>query len=145
MAVTVLCVAAALSLWAAALRQRQPAPAVDSTNEQGIREQLDSVPEVDVESEAVASRLLGSSEPTVRTSGAGVADEAGAVLQEYAVRSDCVLGRAGYLGLAGDSWACLACGGDWAEVCVVTGSGDEGSEVRTWRITSSEVERLGVG
>lgn len=145
MAVTLLCVAAALSLWAAALRQQQAGTTGDSALEQGFCEQLDSIPEVDSEAEAAVSQVLGSAEPVVRVSASAVADEACAVLQEYAERSDCVLGRAGYLGIAGDSWACLACGGDWAEVCVVTGSDDEGSEVRIWRITSSEVERLGAG
>lgn len=143
--VLLLCVAAALSLVAAALQAQRGAAQLDTGSEQVIYEQLESVPEIDPEATADAAAILGATEPSVRASGQTVADEAADVLVTYGERSDCALARSGYLGLLGNSWACLVYGGDWAEVCVVTATDGDGSEVRTWTITDSEVEALADG
>ena len=137
--------AAALSLFAAALRARQVATRPGTGSEQVIYEQLDSAPEANPQATADAANILGATEPSVRVSEQAVADEAAGVLGAYGERSDCALARSGYLGLFGNSWSCLVYGGDWAEVCVVTATEDGGSEVRTWTITVAEVEDLADG
>lgn len=145
MPVLLLSAAAALSLFAAALRARQGATKPGAVSEQVIYEQLDSVPEADPQATADAASILGATEPSVRASEQAVADEAADVVGAYGERSDCALARSGYLGLLGNSWSCLVYGGDWAEVCVVTATEGGGSEVRTWTITVEEVEDLADG
>lgn len=140
-----LCVAAALSLFAAALRAHRGQQDVDAAYERELQEQLASVPEVDSAASGDAARILGGTEPSIRESGREVVDESAEVLADYGRRSDCVLARSGYLGLFDGAWSCLVLGGDWAEICMVTSAQDGGSEVRTWRITGAEVESLGDG
>ncbi|WP_321970587.1 hypothetical protein [Paratractidigestivibacter sp.] len=140
-----MCAAAVLALFAAAVRSRSGTNERNAALEQELCEQLGSAPQADAESADDAARILGSAEADVRKSDKEVADAAVEVLEGYEGRQDCVLARAGYLGLFAGSWGCLSYGGDWSEVCLVTGAEDGGSEVRTWRITSAEVEALGDG
>lgn len=79
----------------------------------------------------------GASEP-VR---GDVPDAAARVLERYAGRGDCVLTRSGYLGVLGDSWGCVAYGGDWSEVCVVKRVRKGESEVLTWRFDADDLAR----
>ncbi len=146
LAVAVLCAAAALSLFAAALRARQPSAdsglGTEQKAGQELLERLDSAAEVDAGVADDARAVMDAAESSVRLSERAVADESAEVLAAYGERRDCVLRRAGYLGLLGGSWACLVYGSDWAEICVVTGTEDDGSEVRSWRITGAELEAL---
>jgi hypothetical protein len=63
------------------------------------------------------------------------------VLERYAGRGDCVLTRSGHLGVLGDSWGCVAYGGDWSEVCVVKRVREGESEVLTWRFDADDLAR----
>lgn len=142
LAVVTLGLAAALSLFAAALRARQVPASPGPTVAQELLGQLESAPEVDAGVAGDAEAVMGAAEPSVRMSERDVADESARVLAAYGERRDCVLGRSGYLGLFGGCWACLVYGDGWAEVCVVTDAENSGSEVRSWRITGAELETL---
>lgn len=103
--------------------------------------QLPEEPEMDEEAQALARELLDGAGQATRTCALDVPEASSEVLEGYAARSDCVLRQAAYLGLSGDSWGCVVLGGGWAEICLVVAA-DEGSEVRTWRVSQEDVEGL---
>lgn len=104
-----------------------------------LGEGLAGAPEVDVQAQALAEGLLGDADARVSASALDVPEASAEVLEAYAARSDCALGQAGYLDVSGNAWGCVVLGGDWAEICVVSAD-EEGSEVRTWRLSQGDVE-----
>ena len=107
--------------------------------QEAAQEELAQAPEVDAQAQSLAEGLLDDAGARVSASALDVPEASAEVLEGYAARSDCALGQAGYLDVTGSAWGCVVLGGDWAEICVVC-AGEEGSEVRTWRLSQGDVE-----
>ncbi|MDO4850184.1 MAG: hypothetical protein Q4B45_10510 [Coriobacteriia bacterium] len=107
--------------------------------QEAAQEELAQAPEVDAQAQSLAEGLLDVAGARVSASALDVPEASAEVLEGYAARSDCALGQAGYLDVTGNAWGCVVLGDDWAEVCVVSAD-EEGSEVRTWRLSQGDVE-----
>jgi hypothetical protein len=108
-----------------------------------------AAPSAQEESSKVAEafeELPDGGQTNVVQEGLDVVSASSEVLETYEVRGDCVLAKAGYLDLLGNTWGCVVQGDEWVELCVVSQAQDEeGSVVSTWHMDSEQAaQALGV-
>lgn len=84
------------------------------------------------EGPVVAGRVVARDVGSVHV-GCEPEEAARGVLSSYRDRGDCLLAWSGELGLLGGAWGCVVHGDGWADVCVVSGSGD-GADVVVCRM-----------
>lgn len=102
------------------------------------------------ESSKVAEAFEGlpdGGQTSVVKEGLDVVSASSEVLETYEGRGDCVLAKAGYLDLLGNTWGCVVQGDEWVDLCVVSQAQEEkGSVVSTWHMDSGQAaQALGVG
>ena len=90
-------------------------------------------------SATVVLDLLGGAEGARRESDRPLADEGERVLEDYRLRGDCIVARAGYLDLSGKVWGCVVQGAGWVELCVIREGDEGGSEVFSWHMDAADV------
>ena len=134
------CVAAALGIACAVARlpASPGAPTLDNELLGAADGLIKEAPDTG-EADEYAKKILDSSEHSQREDTSAVAERAAEVLEGYERTQECALMRSGYLDLSGNRWGCVAFGGDWAEICVVSEANEgEGSETNVWRIDAED-------